>query len=838
MNYEISLEYIDRTLKYINNHVEFKCNNDFMVSLYTLMSFCHAKIGNSDLSIHFGSKALKILNFSTFYFTQNKNIHNTMSISYLKIGEYTKALDQAIVALNNSGLSDPNKILQYNSLTANLYSIQNNFNYAKKYFDKCHRVITNEHNIIDFYKNYYYRDISEYFLKTNNPDSAHYYLKKIQKALPSHVDKLNFLQNMAEFHSLKKEQILAQEYINKAIQFSLDSLSHDKFKINETLLFSSRIYQKSNDHQEANRNILQLFNNLNYSKENHANIKHIRLVIEALILYSNNLILTNKHKEAKQIIVETSDLINYFVINKLTSFESKLIIIDKFREACLLLLDYFIKKGEADFIFEIINRFHGNLVLNELFMDEAAYKFNIPDEYIDYEESLKARISQREHTLLQLDHDNIKYDSLQQDLNYYRGELENVIKSIEQANPAYHKLKYSSPPAKSVKHIKKNILNKKSALIEYFLGKDNLYTFIITKDGLEVVSTEIDSILNKHIYNLNSHIRSLTSEVTFDSYVESSEYLYNVLLKDVKSKLDPKVNQLYIIPDNEINYIPFSALFEKAPEDSREHRYDLLPYFGKEYDISYHYSSSLLDYDGKVLNSDLSGFAPSFTSDYSNSEKLDQLLYNQDEVLLIKDITDGHINIDSAATLPNLRQSFNDYRIAHLATHATCNDSLPFESKIHLEDGALHAYEIYNMPHNLDLAVLSACQTGDGALKKGEGIMSLARAFISSGCKSVITSLWNVNDQNSAVLMKSFYQHLWDGKTIGQSLASAKREYLENTNSVLQAHPYHWATFIAIGNSDMAISRTPWGDISLLILLVIVAAILFVWFYRTRRYVD
>ena len=142
-----------------------------------------------------------------------------------------------------------------------------------------------------------------------------------------------------------------------------------------------------------------------------------------------------------------------------------------------------------------------------------------------------------------------------------------------------------------------------------------------------------------------------------------------------------------------------------------------------------------------------------------------------------------------------------------------------------MEDGPLYAYEIYNMPHELDLAVLSACQTGDGALKKGEGIMSLARAFISSGCKSVITSLWNVNDQNSSPLMTSFYEHVWTGKTVGESLGQSKRDYLNSASSTLQAHPYNWATFIAIGKADMAIFRVPWAELFLLLLLVLLTSL-------------
>lgn len=97
--------------------------------------------------------------------------------------------------------------------------------------------------------------------------------------------------------------------------------------------------------------------------------------------------------------------------------------------------------------------------------------------------------------------------------------------------------------------------------------------------------------------------------------------------------------------------------------------------------------------------------------------------------------------------------------------------------------------------------------------------MSLARSFLSSGCETIITSLWNVNDRNSIGLLRSFYEHLYGGKSIGISLAQAKRDYLQNTNSALQAHPFNWATFISIGNPNQAFSKFPLHKLVLAIFL-------------------
>jgi len=371
----------------------------------------------------------------------------------------------------------------------------------------------------------------------------------------------------------------------------------------------------------------------------------------------------------------------------------------------------------------------------------------------------------------------------------------------------------------------RNKLTSNQALIEYHLTSDKIYTFSYTASELNIYETSFDESLSINIDIVNQHIRSLYSDISFKNFTIASSQLYQTLLHSVLAELDKNITQLYIVPDKVLNYVPFEVLLPETGETIPKGRYDFLPYIGRKYDISYHYSSTLLNQKNNSLSNTLCGFAPSFSSTYSSSENLDELFHNQNEVLLIKNITDGKMHIDSTASVTTLRKSFDEYTIAHLATHASCNDTLPFDSKIYMEDGPLFAHEIYNMPHNLDLAVLSACKTGDGELRKGEGIMSLARAFISSGCKSVVTSLWNVNDRNSSLLMQYFYKHLWSGKSISNSLAQSKRDYLNNVNSTLQAHPYHWATFIAIGNGDLAIYRPPYEAVLFASILVMLMSI-------------
>lgn len=102
----------------------------------------------------------------------------------------------------------------------------------------------------------------------------------------------------------------------------------------------------------------------------------------------------------------------------------------------------------------------------------------------------------------------------------------------------------------------------------------------------------------------------------------------------------------------------------------------------------------------------------------------------------------------------------------------------------------------------LDLVYLSACETGTGELRRGEGLISLSRAFFYSGVRSLITTLWSVEDARSMELSERFYTHLQDGMTKDKALGASQREYLQNLPQTDKAfaHPVYWSALIPVGN--------------------------------------
>jgi CHAT domain-containing protein len=144
-----------------------------------------------------------------------------------------------------------------------------------------------------------------------------------------------------------------------------------------------------------------------------------------------------------------------------------------------------------------------------------------------------------------------------------------------------------------------------------------------------------------------------------------------------------------------------------------------------------------------------------------------------------------------------------EYRIIHFACHGILDQRYPFRSALilsstdkALDDGYLQTREIYGLAMNADLVVLSACQSSRGVLEGSEGPMTLARPFFFAGARSVIGSLWPINDKATVVLMNVFYRSLIGGSSTGEALRRAKNQML----ATRWAHPYFWAGFMLEGN--------------------------------------
>ncbi|MDP4187480.1 MAG: CHAT domain-containing protein, partial [Bacteroidota bacterium] len=276
-----------------------------------------------------------------------------------------------------------------------------------------------------------------------------------------------------------------------------------------------------------------------------------------------------------------------------------------------------------------------------------------------------------------------------------------------------------------------------------------------------------------------------------------------------------------------------------------------LPYLIRDHSVRYSYSAGLIEAQKEQFakwHPRLLAFAP----DYVDGKGKSLLAYTgqrqgyeplpgvAEEVMSIARFMPGKIILGRKATKTAFNTFANDYDVLHLAMHAVINDENPmFSTLVFASDnpgssmGLLNTFEIYNQDLHARMAVLSACNTGKGQLRKGEGMISLARGFAYAGVPSIVMTLWSVNDNSSAKLMTGFYSFLAKGADKASSLRNAKLNYIQQA-SVLKSHPFYWAGYVLTGsNSPLYLSGTSYIPLAGLLLIVLV--LLYVWKRFKRR---
>ncbi|MFZ4545540.1 MAG: CHAT domain-containing protein [Saprospiraceae bacterium] len=409
---------------------------------------------------------------------------------------------------------------------------------------------------------------------------------------------------------------------------------------------------------------------------------------------------------------------------------------------------------------------------------------------------------------------------------FYLKEQYSTLKStFEKDFPNYYRLKYARQ-AVSIQDIQQKMLSSKQSLVEYFVGDSSIYIFVVKPDTFVVRKVKKDFQLNYWIDSLRSGLYgyyTCKQEEKTSSKYQSSLYQYTEYANRLYQKLFAPIDkiltdQVIIVPDGMLGYIPFDALLRAKPENIND--FKTYPYLLNKYQFSYAYSVTLLkemqEKEHKMRNTkNFAAFAPYYDGDISmlsNSIRYDSLMrkglrpliHSGEEVASASKIMNGDIFAGKTATKSKFTSIAGNYKILHLASHAHADQGVGDYSYISFTGDTvsyeqLYVQDLYNLQINADMVVLSACQTGIGKLERGEGIISLARAFAYAGAKSIINSLWEVNDKSSSALMKYFYKELKKGKTKDNALRLAKKTYLEKT-TVRGAHPFFWAAFIPIGD--------------------------------------
>jgi CHAT domain-containing protein len=487
-------------------------------------------------------------------------------------------------------------------------------------------------------------------------------------------------------------------------------------------------------------------------------------------------------------------------------------------EVCLQLYEHTLEGKYIEEAWRFMERSKAMALLSDM-QSEAASQWMLP-------KALQEREQQMEDSLARMEGQDGK--SLQ---------WSNLLRSVKEFKallrrdyPIYYQLKYDLEP-QPLDSLQAYLGRQHATVVEYFWGDSACYLMVVTASVVSLQklthSHALDSALSNYC---NSIAGRETSLKKMDQMLAAAHSLHGWLLNG----LPADSSRLIVVPDGPLWALPFEALVTK-PSKSWESAEWLL----RSHAVQYAYSGSMLlrlrelplEGNGQLLS-----YAPLF--DGANKSGFGALTHNTLEAKAVASMTGGTVHIGSTASEKNFREEAPRYSVLHIASHARMLEDSPERSGIAFQqeddgsDGFLSVPELRTLRLNAELAVLSACETGDGRLVRGEGLMSLSRSFTHSGCRSLVMSLWSVDDNATATIMQEFYRNLAQGKEKDEALRQAKLSYLAAGN----AHPNKWAAFVSMGDPrSLDIERS--GGAAMWWVLAGIAALLLAaggaWPFRT-----
>ncbi len=445
----------------------------------------------------------------------------------------------------------------------------------------------------------------------------------------------------------------------------------------------------------------------------------------------------------------------------------------------------------------------------------------LPDEVQTYESSLKHRLYVLEGFIRDEkginNPDPVKINKWQAELILLKNRQDSLMQAVHRQFPDYHAVKFDLPST-SIFQLQSS-LAVDEAVVSYTLTEKDLYVFMIGRDTAHIFKKQIGEGFYQLLITMRRHLSGemLASYSIHDyhEYLDTAHELYLFLLEPVSEQLTNK--KLTIVPDKQLAYLPFEALLTHRPERSLID-FSSLPYLFDKHTVRYTYSTTLDQYfqsqgqettNGKILAlaPEYEGYTNAAEGNCFNSPLL-PLPWAVDEVEQLSKAYKSDAYSGPFATVGLFKQKAADYNVLHLAMHTTIDVENPMFSKLYFSHdgdsacyGVLETHELYKMRLNAVFAFLGACNTGDGQMLHGEGVMSFARGFFYAGIQSLVMTLWDVDDLTASQLVISFYDFVAKGYPLDEALRNAKLSYIASADN-LKAHPYYWAGYVQIGSNN------------------------------------
>jgi CHAT domain-containing protein/Flp pilus assembly protein TadD len=352
----------------------------------------------------------------------------------------------------------------------------------------------------------------------------------------------------------------------------------------------------------------------------------------------------------------------------------------------------------------------------------------------------------------------------------------------------------------------KNRIPEKVQVVQFAMLEDQLVTWVLSGGQMKSTSVpvkgeELNGKVSAYLHLISSS--SPAARNTEGAYNLARE-LYDTLIKPVEPLL-VKDKQLCIVPDKILNLLPFGTLRSREDE-----------YLVNQYELMVSPSSTaLVLFSEMAAHKNLSGVErvlsvgnPSFDRDAFPS--LPDLSSATSEARQVAGLYNARsLLVEDDASVTRVVSEIKNADVIHFALHSVLDKRFPMRSKFLLarpdkrhhssSESVLFAHDIYDLKlPRVRLAVLSACETGAGRYFGGEGVMNMARPFLSAGVPVVVASLWPVDSNATSRFMINFHRLRTEGLPVAKALQQAQRDMLKDSDNRLH-DPYYWAPFVVIG---------------------------------------
>lgn len=320
-------------------------------------------------------------------------------------------------------------------------------------------------------------------------------------------------------------------------------------------------------------------------------------------------------------------------------------------------------------------------------------------------------------------------------------------------------------------------LGDNEVLVEYFIHGGEGAVFAVSRDGMK--SAVIDTA---GLVQSVKRFRQALSNPSDSRWKEEAQALHKRLLAPVNALLEDQT--LVIVPHGVLHYLPFGALMDEGRVMVEDHAIRVLPSAAVQAQL---HNGAPASRSILILgNPDLGDAGMDLPGAEAEARQVRQL-WPESRVLLRQ---------NASETL--FRESAPHFGSLHVAAHGQFSPFAPLESALLLSpdehnDGRLTVAELYGLRLNTDLVVLSACESGLGAMRSGDEMVSLTRGFFYAGTRSILASLWQIPDAETTFLMEAFHARHGDtgwAESLRQAQLASYRRF---------GHPYYWAGFELFG---------------------------------------